>query len=206
MGVTRCLAVATLLGAAACNSASRGDDAGAPSGASPTQAPPSPAGSGPVPPVSVPMQARADLTAAPGSGIDGHATFFQQPDGVLVQISVQHAPPGNKGVHVHTHGDCSDIRRESMGPHFAPKLEQHGLPSQDADRHLGDLGNISVGADGTGKLEIKVPAATLGADDATTFLGRSVVVHAGEDTGAGAQPAGNSGAPLACGVIHEQGS
>jgi len=32
------------------------------------------------------------------------------------------------------------------------------------------------------------------------------VVHAAEDSGAGAQPAGNSGAPLACGVIHERGS
>lgn len=200
------VALATALSVVvACNSASRGDDTEAPRAAAPPAEDTS-AGRAPEPPVSVPMQARADLTAAEGSGIDGYAKFFQQPDGVLVQLEVRHAPPGNKGVHVHTHGDCSDIRRESMGPHFAPKLEQHALPSEGPDRHLGDLGNISVGADGTGKLEIKVPAATLGADDATSFLGRALVVHSERDSGAEAQPAGNSGAPLACGVIHERGS
>jgi len=119
---------------------------------------------------------------------------------------VQHAPPGNKGVHVHTHGDCSNIRQGSMGPHLAPHLEQHALPSENVDRHLGDLGNISVGVDGTGSLEVKVPRATLGADTATSFLGRALVVHSGEDTGSGAQPAGNSGAALACGVIREPAS
>ncbi|HWO09934.1 MAG TPA: superoxide dismutase family protein, partial [Polyangiaceae bacterium] len=122
------------------------------------------------------------------------------------QLEVQHAPPGNKGVHVHTHGDCSNIRQGSMGPHLAPHLEQHALPSENVDRHLGDLGNISVGVDGTGSLEVKVPRATLGADTATSFLGRALVVHSGEDTGSGAQPAGNSGAALACGVIREPAS
>lgn len=195
--------VASLLVASACNRESRGDAVEAPQSSA---ASPSSLGAPSETPVSVPMQALADLGAAPGSHIDGHARFFQQPDGVLVQLEVSHAPPGNKGVHVHTHGDCSDIPHESMGPHFAPKLEQHALPSEGTDRHLGDLGNISVGADGKGVLEIKVPAATLGSDDSTTFLGRALVVHSGEDTGSGAQPAGSSGAPLACGVIHERGS
>lgn len=157
-------------------------------------------------PVSVPMRARAHLTALAGASIAGHAKFFQQPEGVLVVLEVKDAPPGKKGVHVHTHGDCSDPKKESMGPHFAPKLEQHALPSEGSYRHLGDLGNIDVAADGKGRLEIKVPNATLGADDSTTFLGRSLVVHSGEDTGSPAQPAGNSGAPLACGVIREEGS
>jgi Cu-Zn family superoxide dismutase len=192
--------------AVACNSASRGAGAEAPHTAPPAADESTSSGSAPMPAVSVPMQARADLSAAEGSSIDGYAKFFQQADGVLVQLEVRHAPPGSKGVHVHTHGDCSDIRGESMGPHFAPKLEQHALPSEDADHHLGDLGNIDVGADGTGKLEIKVPAATLGADDSTSFLGRSLVVHGARDSGAEAQPAGNSGPPLACGVIHERGS
>ena len=194
--------------ASACNSASRSDAAASP-GATSEQTSSAPAASNPTPPeapVSVPMQARADLTAAQGSRIDGHAKFFQQPDGVLIQLQVENAPPGNKGVHVHMHGDCSNIPGESMGPHFAPKLEQHALPSEGGARHLGDLGNISVAADGTGKLEIKVPAATLGSDDSTTFLGRAIVVHSGEDTGSGAQPSGNSGAPIACGVIRERGS
>ena len=193
------LALGALVGVA-CNRASGGQvEAPRPSAAQ------AGASGAPELPVSVPMQARADLgVAQEGSGIDGHATFFQKPGGVLVQLEVRHAPPGNKGVHVHEHGDCSDIRHESMGPHFAPKLERHALPSEGAERHIGDLGNINVGPDGTGALEIEVPAATLGADASTTFLGRALVVHSAEDTGSGAQPAGNSGAPLACGIIRER--
>lgn len=156
--------------------------------------------------MSVPMSAQAELTAAAGSKLDGRAKFYQQPDGVLVVVEVEDAPPGKKGVHVHTRGDCSDVKNQSMGPHFAPKLEQHALPSEGSDRHLGDLGNITVADDGKGRLEINVPNATLGADDSTSFLGRALIVHAGEDTGSEAQPAGNSGTPIACGVIHEEGS
>jgi Cu-Zn family superoxide dismutase len=196
---------AVLWGAFACNPASRGDKVNeatvAPAGEAPSAA-----ASGATATLSEPMRASAQLTAAEGTRIDGNAKFFQQPDGVLVVLEVQHAPPGKKGVHVHTKGDCSDIGGQSMGSHFAPKLEQHALPSEPSDRHLGDLGNISVAADGKGRLEIKVPSATLGADDSTSFLGRALIVHAGEDTGSEAQPAGNSGKPMACGVIHESGS
>lgn len=156
--------------------------------------------------MSTPTSAQAELIADDGATIDGHAKFVQEPDGVLVVLEVADAPPGKKGVHVHTRGDCSDPKNESMGPHFAPKLGQHGLPSEGDDRHLGDLGNITVADDGKGRLEIKVPHATLGADDATSFLGRALILHSGEDSGSDAQPAGNSGAPMACGVIREPGS
>ncbi len=157
-------------------------------------------------PVSEPMRAQAELIAAEGAAIDGYAKFTQETDGVLVVLDVEGAAPGEKGVVIHTHGDCSDMAGQSMGPHFAPKLEQHALPSEATSRHLGDLGNILVGEDGKGHLEVKVPSATLGADESTTFLGRALIVHSGADTGSGSQPAGNSGAPVACGIIHERSS
>jgi Cu-Zn family superoxide dismutase len=192
-----------LLAGAACNRDTRGDkvnEASVESSAAPEASAGEPAS------MSVPTNAQAELTAADGSKLDGHAKFFQQPDGVLVVVEVEAAAPGKKGVHVHTRGDCSDVKNQSMGPHFAPKLEQHALPSEGSERHLGDLGNITVADDGKGRLEIKVPNATLGPDDSTSFLGRALIVHSGEDTGSEAQPAGNSGAPMACGVIHEIGS
>jgi superoxide dismutase, Cu-Zn family len=158
------------------------------------------------PPVMVPMQAEAELIAARGTRVEGHARFFQQPAGVRVVLEVADAEPGKKGVHVHTHGDCSNMQNESMGPHLAPTLEQHALPSEAVPRHLGDLGNITIAGDGKGRLELDVPAATLGGDASTSFLGRALIVDSAEDTGSGAQPAGNAGAPLACGVIHERGS
>lgn len=153
-------------------------------------------------PAGDPVRAEAQLTAAEGAEVAGKATFVEEPDGVRVVLELDEAPSGKKGVHVHLRGDCSDITGESMGPHFAPDSEQHALPTEGSDRHLGDLGNIEV-QDGKGRLEIKIPEATLGADDATTFLGRALVVHSGEDTGSTQQPSGGSGTPMACGVIQK---
>jgi Cu-Zn family superoxide dismutase len=195
-------AAALVVGAVACNREARGDKVN-PASVESTEAEGT---AGDPASMTEPTSAQAELTAAGGAKIDGRAKFIQQPDGVLVVLEVQDAPPGKKGVHVHTRGDCSDMAHESMGPHFAPKLEQHALPSEGTDRHLGDLGNITVADDGKGRLEIKVPAATLGVDDSTSFLGRALIIHSGEDTGSEAQPAGDSGKPMACGVIHELGS
>lgn len=189
--------------ATACNKESRGDRANEPSAPASEVGAAEPA-TGPDPSVQAgdqPVKAEAELSAADGTKLEGKATFTQEPDGVRVVLEIEDAPPGKKGVHVHTRGDCSDIKGESMGPHFAPKLERHALPSEGAERHLGDLGNIVVEADGEGRLEIKVPDATLGPDDGSSFLGRSLIVHSGEDTGSSVQPSGGSGTPMACGVI-----
>lgn len=160
---------------------------------------------GPSQPEQQVTRAEAQLTSADGQEIDGKAIFTQEPDGVRVVLELDDAPPGPKGVHVHTKGDCSDIKGESMGPHFAPRLEQHALPSEGDERHLGDLGNIVVEDDGDGRLEIKVPDATLKPDDTASFLGRALIVHSGEDTGSAVQPSGGSGEPMACGVIKTSG-
>lgn len=186
------LLVSALIG---CNSASRTDQPDSPS--SPR------AGEGEAPSDAEETRAEAQLTAAPGAQIGGKATFIEEPGGVRVVLEVENAPPGKKGVHVHERGDCSDLEGKSMGPHFAPKLEQHALPAEGAEHHLGDLGNIVVSDDGTGRLEIKAVDATLGPDSGTSFLGRAIVVHFGEDAGKTAQPAGDSGEPMACGVIQK---
>jgi Cu-Zn family superoxide dismutase len=59
-----------------------------------------------------------------------------------------------------------------------------------------------VKGDGTGQLEAKLTGATLG-DGAGSLFGKdgtALVVHAGPDDGK-TDPAGNSGARIACGVI-----
>ena len=148
------------------------------------------------------MRAEATLVTAEGAE-EGKATFVQEPDGVLVVIELEDVPQGKKGVHVHEKGDCSNLAGQSMGSHFAPDSDQHALPSEGAERHLGDLGNIVVAADGNGRLEIKVPDASLDPNAPTTFVGRALVVHSGEDTGSAQQPSGGSGPPMACGVIRK---
>jgi Cu-Zn family superoxide dismutase len=74
----------------------------------------------------------------------------------------------------------------------------HALPPA-AERHLGDLGNIDVAADGTGSTEIVVKGATLKEGEPTSFLGRAIIVHAKQDDGG--QPVGNAGGRIGCGVI-----
>lgn len=203
MAITSTLLLSTWL--AGCSKDSRGaNEPTAPAGEAGSEEVTSGAGSS-EPAQGQVTRAEAELTAAEGAEVEGKATFTQEPDGVRVVLELDDAPPGRKGVHVHTRGDCSDIKGESMGPHFDPKLEEHALPSEGDARHLGDLGNIVVEDDGDGRLEIKVPDATLKPDDTASFLGRSLIVHSGEDTGSAVQPSGGSGTPMACGVIKSTG-
>jgi Cu-Zn family superoxide dismutase len=86
-----------------------------------------------------------------------------------------------------------------MGSHFAPRQETHGLPSF-PEHHIGDLGNIEIRDDGSGRLEIVARDANLRKDDALSFRDRAIVVHERADKGK-PPPSGDSGKPIACGVI-----
>ena len=142
--------------------------------------------------------AAADLETTPATTLQGSATFEETEDGVTIVLNVANAKPGKQAVHVHELGDCSDIPGKSMGEHFAPDHQNHALPDQEA-RHLGDLGNIEIGKDGKGTLQLLAPRASLKPNDSHSFLGKALVVHESKDMGT--QPSGDSGAPVACGVI-----
>lgn len=145
-------------------------------------------------------RATATFSAVEGLELEGEAKFEEVANGVKVTVAVDDAPTGMKGIHVHEKGDCSDIAGKSMGEHFAPGRERHGMPTG-AQRHLGDLGNITIDDDGEGKLEIVVSGANLKPNDRMSFLGKAIVIHESKDVGASAQPAGGSGKPIACAVI-----
>jgi Cu-Zn family superoxide dismutase len=145
--------------------------------------------------------AEASLAVADGVKMSGRARFEEVDSGVNVLVEVRDATPGKKAVHIHEKGDCSRIREKSMGNHFAPRGEPHGLPDA-AQHHLGDLGNMEVDDSGRGRLEILAEEATLGEGDQLSFLNRAIVVHQAEDTGA--QPSGGAGDPIACGVIEKK--
>lgn len=147
-----------------------------------------------------PRRASTELETTTATAMKAAATFEETADGVTVVLNVDHAKPGKQAVHVHELGDCSDIAGKSMGEHFAPDHKQHGLPAED-EHHLGDLGNIDIGEDGKGTLEITAPRASLKPNDSHSFLGKALVVHQSDDKGT--QPSGNSGTPVACGVIKE---
>jgi len=113
-----------------------------------------------------------------------------------VLVSVQDAAPGEHGVHIHEKGDCSDPAANNAGPHFNPNSgAHHGGPNTPV-RHGGDLGNINVNSSGGGLLVVTV--SDLSVDN---VVGRSVVVHEKQDD-LQSDPSGNSGARIACGVLH----
>lgn len=142
--------------------------------------------------------AEAKFQSVPNMKIEGDADLEEVAEGVKISIEVEHALPGQKGIHIHQTDNCSDIANKSMGEHFAPTVHKHGLPTA-AEHHLGDLGNITIDKDGNGKLEIIAVGANLKPGDALSFIGKSIVIHESNDKGTGAS--GDAGKPIACAPI-----
>jgi Cu-Zn family superoxide dismutase len=144
--------------------------------------------------------ARAELKDASGNAV-GTATFSPVDQGVAVQIVVKKLPPGSHGFHVHEAGKCDAPEFKSAGGHFNPAGKQHGLQNP-RGHHAGDMPNLSVGQDGTGTGVFVIDGATLGDGTSSLFHegGTALVIHAGADD-MKTDPAGSSGARIACGVI-----
>jgi len=139
------------------------------------------------------------------SPVKGVITFEQESESAPVKITGEIFnldPNAARGFHIHELGDNTN-GCVSAGPHFNPHKKNHGAPA-DADRHVGDLGNVSV--DASGKATISITDAHVTLVGPLSILGRSVVVHAGtDDLGKGGHAeslkTGNAGGRAACGVI-----
>jgi len=142
--------------------------------------------------------ARAELSGAEGSAVRGSVTFRAAGGRVQVHAEVENVPAGVHGFHLHEKGDCSAADFTSAGGHFNPAGVAHGAPDAEP-HHAGDFGNITVGEDGKGSLELESNELTLD-DGPTGVVGRAIILHAGEDD-LHSQPTGNAGARLACGVV-----
>lgn len=173
-------------------------DSAAPAASGTPSATPAASGTPSVAPAAAaPASVEVNIEARSSSKLKGTATFTGVEGGVKVSIKVSGAPAGKVATHVHETGDCSAPDGKSAGGHFNPGAHNHGLP--DGERHLGDLGNIDIAADGTGTLEITVKGANLKPGDAMSYLGRAIIVHEKKDDGG--QPTGNAGGRIGCGVI-----
>lgn len=184
-----------LLGSAAACSAFNYPAPAPPPAAPAAAAAPAPAS--PAAPASLP--ARAELRTADGQRV-GVATLTDTPNGVLIRADLANLPPGAHAMHVHETGACTPSF-DAAGGHFNPGNRAHGALVP-AGMHAGDLPNLHVAADGTAQVEVLEPGVTL--DSGSTRLmdadGAALVIHATADDYA-SQPAGNSGARIACGVI-----
>jgi Cu-Zn family superoxide dismutase len=143
--------------------------------------------------------ASVELSPTNGNTAAGQLRFTVEQEGVRVIGTVTRlAPDSRHGIHIHENGDCSAPDASSAGGHFKPLSKQHGAPGRDS--HVGDLGNITANHAGVAYVDVLALGATLGGAAATNISGRAVIVHAGVDD-LKSQPAGDSGARIACGVI-----
>ncbi len=129
-------------------------------------------------------------------GISGVVHFTQRAEGVLVEATVHGLTPGSHGFHVHEWGDVSAANGKSAGGHFNPEGMPHGAP-ESAQRHVGDLGNLEAGPDGTAHYRRLDSEIALRGPH--SILGRAIIVHAAPDDFG--QPTGHAGARVASGVI-----
>ena len=138
-------------------------------------------------------------TSAQSAAISGMVLFKQVGDDLVMSVEVKNVSPGKHGFHIHEKGDCSD-EGKAAGGHFNPAGVTHGfLPTDGPEKaHCGDMGNITVDADGTGNLKLTLPNVHL-TGDKNNVSGLAVILHEKEDDFG--QPTGNAGGRIGCGII-----
>jgi len=134
--------------------------------------------------------------------VKGIVRFAELEDGrVYVTANISGLTPNAMhAIHVHQFGDCTAANATSAGGHYNPQAHEHALPNETHHRHAGDLGNLAADAKGNATLNLTVENLTI-AGLMNPVIGRAVIIHAGQDKGAAAQPTGDAGGRLACGVI-----
>ena len=142
-------------------------------------------------------KAVAVLHPTQGNHVNGTVSFSRTKNGVNIEADIMGLSAGKHGFHIHEFGDCTAPDGTSAGGHFNPENQPHAGPDQ-AERHVGDLGNIE--ADNNGNAHYERTDTQLKFDGRDSIIGRGVIVHAGEDDLV-SQPSGNAGPRVACGVI-----
>ncbi|HEY9856473.1 MAG TPA: superoxide dismutase family protein [Stenomitos sp.] len=146
------------------------------------------------------MTATAELVDAKGAKI-GTARFTEVADGVRIVLEAANLTPGVHGFHIHATAKCEGPDFKSAGGHFNPDGKQHGFHNPQGP-HAGDLPNLVVDEQGKAKADFVAPGLTLrpGKYSLLGPDGTSLMIHAGPDDYV-TDPAGNSGARVACGPI-----
>ncbi|MGH6865315.1 MAG: superoxide dismutase family protein [Methyloceanibacter sp.] len=143
--------------------------------------------------------ATAILKDADGKEV-GKVTLTAVPSGVLLDVDLTAAAPGDHGLHIHEFGKCEPPDFKTAGNHFNPEEDKHGLMNE-AGPHAGDMPNIHV--PDSGKLRIEVMNQMVNLDEGLLDDdGSAIVIHADPDDYE-SDPAGHAGGRIACGVVSE---
>ncbi|XP_065572102.1 uncharacterized protein LOC136034696 isoform X1 [Artemia franciscana] len=152
----------------------------------------------------------AHVTVVPGltSKVHGNLVLEQESPSspVIVRGKIYGLTDGKHGFHVHEYPELTNFCMDA-GEHFNPTEDVHGAP-RDLKKHVGDFGNL-VSRNNEAEVYIEASEISLYSGP-TSVVGRSVVVHTGEDDlGRGRNreslKTGNSGGRAGCGVIELEG-
>jgi Cu-Zn family superoxide dismutase len=145
--------------------------------------------------VSVTMEPKSKSTAQ-------GEVYFSEADGIVtMEAKFSGLSPGTHAIHLHEKADCSAADATSSGGHWNPTHTKHGKWGDAEGYHKGDIGNIEVGDDGSGKISLQTDEWCIGCGDETKdIIGKAVIVHEGKDDFT-TQPTGNAGGRISCGGI-----
>lgn len=132
----------------------------------------------------------------------GEIFLVESQKGVELTAILNSLPPGEHGIHLHETGKCEAPSFESAGAHFNPTNKQHGIENPQGP-HVGDLPNITADEAGEVQLNLVTADFTLKKGETNSIFdedGTAIVIHERADDYK-TDPAGNSGARIACGVI-----
>lgn len=133
----------------------------------------------------------------------GTATLLNDAEGLRVSVTAMGLTPGAHGFHLHTTGKCEAPAFTSAGGHLNPENRKHGTMAPGGP-HLGDLPNLEIGSDGTGRTTEVVPGGRGALGSIFDADGTAIVIHAGADDYR-TDPAGNAGDRVVCGVFSRTG-
>jgi Cu-Zn family superoxide dismutase len=153
------------------------------------------------------QMAHANIRGA--NGLTGAATLYEianSGNGHMIQIllTVQNAPPGMHGLHIHAVGQCDGPNFATAGGHFDPGPAGNADPDVNHPYHMGDLPNLTVGANGIGNMNAYTTRVTMGGPTGLFDAdGSALVIHQNLDPlVSGPAGSGIAGGPrIACGVI-----
>ena len=132
----------------------------------------------------------------------GTLTLTESNGGIVVAGRLTGLTPGDHGIHVHMVGRCDAPTFESAGEHWNPTSRQHGSQNPQGP-HLGDIPNVTVGADSSAAVNLSMPGGGSMRTGASMIMdtdGAAVVIHSAPDDYR-TDPSGGSGARVACGVV-----